>query len=653
MTDFSEIRAEFDRLEERKPVMLKNELKKLPVFGFDTETVDGKAVLLACSSGQTIFPESFDDIAGFLTQRKFCKSLNFFWNIDFDFFAIIKHLPPELLEILYECKGVIYSGYFIRWIPRKFFSIQKFGNKWIAKFYDLWQFYRSSLNEAAKKYLNDAKLEIDVAKIGEYMKTALGRSKLIAYCVKDAQLTQKLGELLQSKLNGLGIDFSKPFSCGSISQRYFFRDRQTFGFKKTEWNLYALYCYYGGRFEVIRRGYFRKVYQYDINSAYPYFISRLTDPTRGEWVKRKDVDFNNADYGFARIVIRNYHDCTVSPIPFRADNMVIYPNFDETELEYYLSYPELQLAEKMGLEYDVIDSWVFYGSGERPFEFINELYEARKKAKKENDRAMELVLKIVMNSLYGKFAEKQPKIRAYLKPCGESKEIVIGDQKFYVAESNQPGLLFCPVLAAYITSQTRAMLLETCLKNDTVMFATDSILTTKPIDSGFVGEKLGQWKLEMAGEAIVLMSGVYTIRNEEQTKTRFRGFPMKESFDFFELLKANKESDKIAVEFEKAVKLGEVIAFHNIYQIDDLNVFTDEIKELSCYSDEKRDWLSQPLTFGDLLENQFDSVPRTVANESGLMKRGRRLDSYTERLYDWQRTRELEEIGWLLERSIL
>jgi hypothetical protein len=122
--------------------------------------------------------------------------------------------------------------------------------------------------------------------------------------------------------------------------------------------------------------------------------------------------------------------------------------------------------------------------------------------------------------------------------------------------------------------------------------------------------------------------------------------------DFFELLEQNKESDRIAFEFEKAMKLGEVVSFHYRYSIEDLNVFMPVLKELTCFSDEKRDWLGQPSCFGELLENQFDSVPKTVLHE-GKLRKGRTYSGYTKMVYDWHRTREIEETAWLFERMIL
>jgi DNA polymerase elongation subunit (family B) len=652
--NIDEVKAVYELLEERKPVVLKNKLKTKKIFGFDTETVDGRAVLVACSDSSFVFSSDFEDIARFLTQRRFTKSLNLFWNLDYDFFAILKHLPEEFVHVLYENKGLVYENYFIKWIPKKFFSIARIDEKQNSKFFDLWQFYRMSLNEAAQRYLNDRKEEINVRNIADYLKSLELKTRLLNYCIKDAKLTAQLGEILQQKLNSLNIDFSKPYSCGYISANYFFRNKPTFGFKKTEWSLYALLSYYGGRFEVLKRGYFSRIYQYDINSAYPFYISRLISPLNGEWVKTKDLNYETADYGFAKIAINGFEHDLISPLPWRLKSrMVIYPNFEDgLNAEYYISYPELKAAEEMGLEFDILDSWVFYGKDELLFSEIIDLYEQRKKAKKENDKVMELVLKIIMNSLYGKFAEKQFSVRAYLKQVPGSKEITVSGKTFYVKELNRPGLLFCPVLASYITALTRVQLLETAMtvQDYIVAFATDSILTLKQLDSSFVGEKLGQWKLETEGEAVVLMSGVYSIKNNGMVKSRFRGFPV--SADFFKLLEENKESDKIIFEFEKAVKLGEIVQFYHQYSYEDLNIFRTVEKELSCFSDEKREWLSQPITFKDLLEDWFDSTPKTVKIEADSHKK-RKYSGYQKAQFDWLRTREVEEIAWSLERMYI
>jgi hypothetical protein len=119
--------------------------------------------------------------------------------------------------------------------------------------------------------------------------------------------------------------------------------------------------------------------------------------------------------------------------------------------------------------------------------------------------------------------------------------------------------------------------------------------------------------------------------------------------DFFELLEKNRDSDHIKFEFERAIKLGEIVAFHNMFDYDDLNIFRAVEKRLTCYGDEKRDWLGHPVAFGQLLERDFESVPRTVRYDQHWFSHNR-MKGYKKKVYDWLRAVELEEAAWLHER---
>jgi DNA polymerase elongation subunit (family B) len=638
MECYEKLQKEFESLEPRKKRSLKTKLKTKEVIGFDTETVNGYARLICSSDKRFCFIDNIYQILKFLTQRKYSKTLNFFWNVDFDFMAIIKHLPQTLIPILYELKAITFDDYFIRWLPKKGFEIRK--NKQIYRYFDLYQFYHMSLNSASIKYLNDRKEEIDIKNVEDYFSDPKKKIVLLKYCMKDAVLTARLGSLLQSKLNQLGIDFSKPYSCGYIAMHYFYRDRPLHRFLKQEWELYAFLSYFGGRFEVIKRGYFDKVYQYDINSAYPYALTKLIDVRNGFWIKSRDIpDFFY--YGFLKVQVNEYEHDILSPLPFRRkDGLVYFPNIQYPDI-WYLAYPEFELAQKMGVEMDILDGWFFLPKRfDYLFADIKRLYEARKEAKK-NDKAMDLTLKLIMNSLYGKFAERESKIKTKLIPFDGAQSVSIGDQTIYFKEIDMAGTLFNPVYASYITSLTRKLLLESCINNldHVLMFATDSILTDKPILQE--SDELGKWKLEMQGEAVLIMSGVYSIRSDSEIKTRFRGFPIKGEYNFFDLLKNHANEDKIVFELEKAIKLGEVVNFHRIYDLEDLCVFKTVEKGLDCFGDEKRDWVHSPTKFGDLLESQYDSTPRYEPQMEHWYGHNR-LKGYAKYQWDWIKAIEFE-----------
>ena len=174
---FEKRKKQFKSLAENRSRKIRTDDKDRQIFAFDTETIDGYCKLIACSDSSFKFVNSLDEILVFLTKVKYSQSVNFFWNIDYDFFAIIKYLPPELLRLFYQFKFIRYGDYEIKWIPKKAFEIKK--NKRTYRFFDLWQFYRMSLNKASQKYLNDSKIEIDIENVEDYFQNAKLRKQLI------------------------------------------------------------------------------------------------------------------------------------------------------------------------------------------------------------------------------------------------------------------------------------------------------------------------------------------------------------------------------------------------------------------------------------------------------------------------------------------
>ncbi|MDE1816708.1 MAG: hypothetical protein KGI11_09145 [Thaumarchaeota archaeon] len=51
----------------------------------------------------------------------------------------------------------------------------------------------------------------------------------------------------------------------------------------------ARQSFYGGRFELIQRGFIGYCCLYDINSAYPHVLTTLPDITDRKWTRRKST----------------------------------------------------------------------------------------------------------------------------------------------------------------------------------------------------------------------------------------------------------------------------------------------------------------------------------------------------------------------------
>ena len=86
----------------------------------------------------------------------------------------------------------------------------------------------------------------------------------------------------------------------------------------------AYRSYYGGRFEILKRGFIGKSYLYDINSAYPYAMTMIPDLSKGKWIKRKTIH-PEAKLGFFRIRVSIPGCKYIPPFPFRVNHNIIFP----------------------------------------------------------------------------------------------------------------------------------------------------------------------------------------------------------------------------------------------------------------------------------------------------------------------------------------
>ena len=110
-----------------------------PVRGLDTETYQGYAYLICDSEGGYLWIQDIDSALEYLTQRRFRQKHNFFYNLRFDYQAILKWLPESFLFELYSTKSTQYDSYHIKYIPKKLLSITK--GKHNSSFYDLAPFF--------------------------------------------------------------------------------------------------------------------------------------------------------------------------------------------------------------------------------------------------------------------------------------------------------------------------------------------------------------------------------------------------------------------------------------------------------------------------------------------------------------------------------
>lgn len=544
----------------------------IKVIGIDTEADDkGRCFLIATSEFD--FWEPHETFTKFFSRRY--RGCNFVsYNLKYDEGAILQVLDMESLEELRIEGKCEFEGYVIKSIPSKMLSVRRGKNT--VHIYDMYNFYGGSLNYNAKKYLGEEKEDIDTK---TFTSDIIKRRycEIAWYCIKDAVLVEKLGNLIISKFEKFGVYPQKLYSTAYISYQYFQKSCNYITVKRF-WEedkkliQYAMYSYNGGKFEVTEKG-TGHYYEYDIVSAYPYEIANLIDISNSRVVwSNKYRRF--ATYGFIYCKMK-IPDNVYSPVPIKYGTVNIYPT---GEIETYITKSEYEYLINQGVDITIINAvWMHIDKKIYPYKKeIEKLVRMKQNIDKEKDALDYHTIKIFLNSLYGKMVQ------------------LIKMKKNYIASN-----CWNPIYASIITANCR--LKVTSMQQmfpDIIAVHTDSLISKSelPIECG---RNLGQWDFEVSGQGYIVGSGIYQIGD----KTKFRGFRMKNSL--IELMNCRKKY--IELESVRPYTWKEVV-FHN-WEKEMINRFSKVEKKLNINFDKKRIWLNDYKYFNEIFLRNVESLP--------------------------------------------
>ena len=273
-------------------------------MAIDTETDEGNIFLIADSNGRIIdHPNiTFERVCDFLLRYDEGHWV-FFYNLGFDADCILKLLPGDVLTTQYIRGGELkfrYGKYTVHYITKKQLSIRKGRHVVICN--DIMQYYDNKKLESAyieniRKPLYPKYLEMKSARTDFSLNFYLRNKKRVrGYCIDDCILTKELAEnwidVFEMQFDFLPRNWISPGYCAEkvlINNNVippFFNDAP-YEVQDLAWK-----SFYGGRFELIRRGFIGACWLYDINSAYPYALTTIPDTTRGQWITSERVEPN-------------------------------------------------------------------------------------------------------------------------------------------------------------------------------------------------------------------------------------------------------------------------------------------------------------------------------------------------------------------------
>ena len=304
--------------------------------------------------------------------------------------------------------------------------------------------------------------------------------------------------------------------------------------------------YRGGRCEAFRIGKFEDVYYLDINSMYPYVMKEYEYPTKlvsSKIVENCSLDDIRETLDAGLFVLADCNLLMKKPVIACKRKKLIFPigkvkqTLTSPEIEYLLDNPDCGEIVK-------VNKTVSYSKAKIFSDYVDYFYKLRKSGVSS---AQEAMIKVLLNSLYGKFGQHTSSspilvtdgdlIRMYLNIMKETgsfevstglkeKYVKLGD-KLYHVKSDDTGFArdSIPIIASTVTAFSRNMLYGTMKKAGTenVLYCdTDSVFVNADGYENLKGEidskKLGKLKLEKSGNGCIYGAKDYVFNDEVKLK---------------------------------------------------------------------------------------------------------------------------------------
>lgn len=426
----------------------------------------------------------------------------------YDATQILKDLPLQSRLALKDNNEVIYSvqaspttmrnRYSIKYLPHKWLEIQ--GYHWPSrryvkvKIFDLMTFFQTSFIKALQSRGLEVDNAITTGKAGRNDFSYDDVDEVRAYCQLEVEALVKLAGALRDEFDEAGITVNQFHGPGAVASAVYkqYNVRPHMSAPPVEVELASQHAYFGGHFEQYRAGHYEgPVWLYDINSAYPYQIAQLPSLAGAVWSKT-DRFHGQPGVWFCRFDSEDTQDfLSPNPTPWRGKGGAV--GYPQSNAGVWLWHHEAKYATEVLYGYELHTS-----TDTLPFSFVHDMYNTRK-VWQALGKGGERALKLALNSLYGKMAQR----------IGGNPERNGGKPAWHNLE-----------WAGMVTSGTRAQLWDAVqLAPDSIIAVeTDSVMSTKPLDLD-IGKELGQWGVSQFDWVTYVQSGIYFTSAETGVST--------------------------------------------------------------------------------------------------------------------------------------
>lgn len=435
------------------------------------------------------------------------------YGLNYDSNQWMKDLPRANLERLAsdEHHKCTWRGeYKLEWIPSKMFTVSV--PKKRVTVCEVFGFFQTSFVKALQAWGLETPQEIETMKQKRGTFTQNELERVIRYCQAECQLLVTVMERLQDACQkakcvprrrwiGAGAIATSLLTSMGVKEHHAY-DVDLFGKHYTD--NYVLRAYFGGRVELYQQGWQTQALVEDVRSAYPFGATHC--PSLANATIQPLTDYDEAyPYALYHVSWNCASDVRVAPFPVRLPTgQICYPLQGDG---VYHAHEIAAAMEDSAYKITVHDGVAVIPSTDtRPFEWIPEIYEQRKRFKQEGSYA-EKALKLGLNSVYGKTAQGygfggKPPFQSYY-------------------------------WAGFITSYTRARVLSRLMVDKhPIMCATDGIVTGLHVGDGgslqiptSEPDELGSWERDTYAKIATIQPGVYIAEDSQGRRmVKSRGF---------------------------------------------------------------------------------------------------------------------------------
>lgn len=509
------------------------------VIGFDSEAERGKPFMLQFNdhgderNTEIVDLDPYDGAAldAFTTyiykhcQDKATEYIVVGWNLAYEWTQLFAGLPRDVatldeysfIHVLMH-DGAMVARYNVHVFNAKRYSAiwtrlgaecidactvdnHKCGSKRRIRVIDGMAFYVTGLDKAGEMLGLGRK----VSKPMHFTREAATSDHFREYARQDAYLTRRIGEQIVAMHDEFDVTqcISAPHFASKVFKRHFLSEEIELPPLALEQA--GLYSYHGGKNGYYLDGpqHLANVYAYDITSAYPEAMRALPDPVQSTWELRDKyrkgihalwcVSGTLAPCRFGGIydhggTIRRGREA-------HTDVSEIW--LTSYELDEMISHGEITLSAIYGFE-------MVGPSGGCLANYVDRFFEMKRNSK----GAARAAAKLFLNSLYGKFFQKQPlgNVGYHDLDSGETTFVATNpDAQF----DWQAGGLYHPPIASLITGFVRGKIHRLEHKYDAIMTSTDGFFATRAPDPADIGSDLGMLTVE-SGDLMIWRERLYS-----------------------------------------------------------------------------------------------------------------------------------------------